>query len=108
MISKLLVVTVITRVLWADVAAAASNVITPTQDGPAQISCSCITAVSACASRILNTISGQSGTTTWTQEASLNEGHPVDLSLACWRKRDVDKMGGGFCCRNSGNEDDVR
>jgi hypothetical protein len=85
-----------------------SNIITADKTGSIQITCACVVATSACASRILNAISGQSGIHSWTQPESLVQGHSFDLSLLCWRKRDVDDKGANLCCRHSGQEDDVR
>ncbi len=85
-----------------------SHVIVANRSGGGWIRCSCIAAASACKSRILNQLSAQSGFITWRQQVGLQEGKSVDLSLACWRKRDTPQMGEGTCCQNSGTEKDVQ
>jgi hypothetical protein len=72
-----------------------SNFVTPTENKQAQVRCKCIIAASACRSKVMNALSGQSGVMAWVQEIGLLSGKPVDVSLACWRKRDVEKAGQG-------------
>lgn len=85
-----------------------SNVVTPAVDGASAISCYCILANSTCQSALLNSISGQGGTWSWSQENYFKTGVKVDLSIACWRKRSSEGLGNGLCCSNNNNESDVR
>lgn len=65
--------------------------------GAALIHCHCVAATSGCKSAFFWRLAG-SPTHDWWQEVHLVEGKEVDLTAACYRKRDVEKLGHGLCC----------
>lgn len=78
-------------------ATADSKKYTPTQDRKAELGCTCVLATSACEAKIFDDLADKPRQT-WSQDIFLKAGVTVDLSSACWRKRDDDKGGKGLCC----------
>ena len=81
--------------------------VTMDKDGTANIKCQCIADRAGCASKILNQIGGDERAE-WHQMAAVLAGHKYDLSMLCYKKRDVEKMGEGNCCKFDGDERDIR
>lgn len=71
-------------------------------DGIRNVNCACIVATSGCRSRILDAVSG-SQRHEWVSSAYARKGASLDLTLYCYRKRDVAGGGEGLCCQG-GNE----
>lgn len=75
--------------------------------GKAKVHCGCVAAVSGCSSQLMWSLQG-SAKHSWWQDIHAQEDQSVDLSEACFRKRDVNKMGDGLCCQpddRAGNHD---
>lgn len=69
-------------------------------DGSRNVSCACIVATSGCTSRFLDAVSG-SQRHEWVSTAYARKGGRLDLTLYCYRKRDVVGEGQGLCCQAS-------
>jgi len=70
---------------------------TPDFSGKGNVHCYCILGVSGCSSDLLWHAQG-APTHDWHQDNFFQEGKAVDLSDACYRKRDSDGQGNGLCC----------
>jgi hypothetical protein len=75
---------------------------TPTESGEFNVQCACVLATSGCSLELLWKAGGAQ-LHEWSQDASLVAGKSTDISAACYRKRDVDKLGAGLCCEVSKN-----
>lgn len=70
----------------------------PNFTGVALVHCYCIAATSGCSSNFFWRTAG-SPVHDWWQEGHFIEGkETTDLAPACFRKRDVEKLGNGLCC----------
>jgi hypothetical protein len=88
------------RLSWllaaASFASAAANY-TADADQKVEVSCACVLATSLCELKVFDQLSGAQRQT-WTQSNFAKAGVPIDLSAACYRKRDADTGGQGLCC----------
>jgi hypothetical protein len=74
-----------------------------------QLHCTCVLATSGCPSKLFDELAGKPRHD-WFQDftppnASSNTTHA--RALACWRKRDADKLGDGLCCSLNGDDSDA-
>lgn len=67
-------------------------------DGSRNVSCACIASTSGCTSAVLRAVSG-SHRHEWVSTANARKGAKLDLTLYCYRKRDVVGEGQGLCCK---------
>jgi len=84
-----------------------SKPVTASSSGNAFISCVCVLATSGCPLKRFDELAG-SPRQSWVQPAAVLEGHTYDVSLLCYRQRDVQGRGEGLCCQLDGDEKDVR
>jgi hypothetical protein len=76
---------------------------------PPQLHCTCVVGTSACPLKKFDEIAGKPRHD-WRQQftpPSADNDTPHTRALACWRKRDADKLGDGLCCSLDGNENDA-
>ncbi len=83
-------------VFFGSVAAADQHKITPETTETKLLACKCVSVESGCTK--ISDLSSGAVRIKWQQKIHLQAGKEVDLSEACWRKRDVDGMGNGLCC----------
>jgi hypothetical protein len=65
--------------------------------GAAAVECGCVATADDCSLKIFDALKGKQRHT-WTMDVFGKEGEQTDVRLACYRKRDADKMGAGLCC----------
>lgn len=82
--------------------------------GQSLIHCACVAKTiggAACRYKVVDGLSGKERPDWW-QEVHHEAGNEVDLSMACWRKRNVDTHGAGLCCepemKNENYPDDAQ
>lgn len=89
--------------LLANLAASDSGLIrsyTPQSDGKFDVECTCVTPTAGfeqCVVGIFDAAAGRPRTT-WRQTVFGQAQKPIDLSSACYRKRDAAGGGGSACC----------
>lgn len=74
-----------------------------------KLECICIAATSMCNFKLFDEAAGKPRVT-WLQTIYENPAKPLtkeDKALACWRKRDAPKHGGGLCCSLDRDERDA-
>jgi hypothetical protein len=76
-------------------------------DGRRNITCACIAATSGCASRFFHAASG-SQRREWVSTANARRGRKLDLTMYCYRKRDVAGEGDGLCCLGSNESESLK
>ena len=86
------------------------NVQTFDDSSARNLDCQCVKQESpvtgACALLNLSERSRDASYPTWVISITPPPGQPIDLSLACWRKRD--QPGDGLCCSENDDQSDVR
>ena len=77
------------------------------QDGDIKIACTCILATAGCQSKVLDALAGKQRVT-WIQSASMKKSASYILGQLCYRKRNVDGLGGGLCCEGSNEAESLK
>ena len=65
--------------------------------GEARLHCACVTTRSGCDTKLSQPLAVES-VHQWRQTLQVEAGENVDVSAACWRKRDVPGHGDALCC----------
>lgn len=84
-----------------------AEVVTFDADGRRNITCTCIAATSGCISRFFDAASG-SQRREWVSTANARKGAKLDLTMYCYRKRDVAGEGDGLCCQGSNEPESLK
>lgn len=74
-----------------------------------KLNCVCILKTSGCSFNLFHEAAGKP-TWRWSQDFFYKSGTTPTAeqqTLACWRKRDVSKLGEGLCCRLNNDETDA-
>ncbi len=79
---------------------------TSEKDGKAEVRCACVAGKDGCTAQFFWKVSGAEQKTWW-QDVFVQAGKEVDLSLACHRKRNVDKFGEGACCDDALTDEEI-
>ncbi|MEZ0605995.1 hypothetical protein ACAX43_28155 [Paraburkholderia sp. IW21] len=72
-------------------------------DADVNIKCTCVADGSYCQSKLFDGMQDKPRVT-WYQSVHVRGGKPANLDAACYRKRDVEYLGGGACCVVPGDE----
>lgn len=78
--------------------------VTFTREGDAKVHCACVTTRGGCDVKLKLPLA-EDGVHQWWQTVQADAGKPVDISAACWRKRDVPGHGDALCCSPDLNPD---